>query len=234
MSTERKVAVLQSSYLPWKGYFDLVHKVDLFIFYDDVQYTKNDWRNRNRIKILSGEYWLTVPVGNQDSKCIDEVVLHDDTWQIKHWKTLKQGYARSPCFGMYKEFFEEFYLGRRWDSLSELNQYLVKHISRDFLGIDVEFASSRDYPVKGKRQERLLDLLELAGATEYYSGPSGENYIDPGSFEARNIALDYIAYDGYPEYKQLSQPFNHHVSVIDLLFMLGEDAPDYIWGRRAG
>ena len=114
MNDRKRVAVLQSNYLPWKGYFDIIHDVDLFIFYDDVQYTKNDWRNRNRIKTPAGPTWLTVPTGTDLHRLICEVRLPDPGWQLKHWKSLRQNYSRTPCFEKYEGFFARVYAEARW------------------------------------------------------------------------------------------------------------------------
>lgn len=227
-----RVAVLQSNYIPWKGYFDIIHDVDLFIFYDDVQFTKNDWRNRNRIKTARGAEWITIPVGQDLKRLVCEVELKDPAWQAKHWRTLKQEYGRCVHFGRYRAWFEDIYLGRRWATLSELNQYLVRHIACEFLGIHTEFADSRRWAAEGTKLDRLLDLLARCGAKRYVSGPAARDYIDAARFDAAGIWLEWKSYAGYPEYSQLHPPFEHGVSIIDLLFNVGPDAPDYIWGRR--
>jgi len=231
-SRRRAVAVIQSSYIPWKGYFDIIHDADLFIFYDDAQYTKNDWRNRNRIKTGEGTAWLTIPVQAHLGQTIREVRPADSLWAKKHWKTLSQCYSRAPHFGRYREFFESVYLGSRWDSLSSLNQHLIKCIARDLLGIATEFADSRDYPADGRRLERLIEVLRRADAGVYVSGPSARDYIDADAFRAAGIDLVYKSYDGYPVYPQFHPPFEHNVSILDLLFHAGPDAPYYIWGWR--
>ena len=228
----KRVAVLQSNYLPWKGYFDIIHDVDMFIFYDDVQYTKNDWRNRNRIKTRNGEQWLTIPVGSGKGLNIDQIDLTQHEWQKRHWRSILQGYAHAPYFDRYVEFFEELYLGRILPNLSELNQFIIRAVSAKFLGMNVLFERSNTYTVLGQRQERLLNLLQQVGATDYVSGPSGRAYIDDSEFVKRGINLRYKSYDNYPAYRQQSNPFNHCVSIVDLLFMTGEDAPSYIWGWR--
>jgi len=230
----RKVAVLQSNYIPWKGYFDIIHDVDLFVFYDDVQYTKNDWRNRNRIKTPNGPLWLTVPVGQSLDRLTCEVMLEDPRWAGKHLKTLCQYYAKAPYFNRYREFLDEVYLGRRWTTLVELNHYLIKSIAREFLGITTEFADSREYPAKGRRLDRLLDLLEQVGAESYLSGPAARSYILPEEFAKAGIELAFKDYSGYPEYPQLFPPFEQAVTIFDLLFHTGPDAPWYIWGWREG
>jgi len=228
----RTVAVIQSSYIPWKGYFDIIHDADLFVFYDDAQYTKNDWRNRNKIKTGEGAAWLTVPVRAHLGQTIREVELAGPLWAKKHWKTLCQYYSHAPHFGRYRDLLESVYLGTRWESLSRLNQHLTKCIARDTLGIATEFADSCDYPAGGGRLERLIELLRSAGAGAYVSGPSARAYIDPERFRADGIDLVYKSYEGYPEYPQFHPPFEHNVSILDLLFHAGPDAPYYIWGWR--
>ena len=231
-AASRRVAVLQSNYIPWKGYFDIIREVDLFIFYDDLQFTKNDWRNRNRIKSAHGTEWLTIPVGQGTDRLICEVSIGDPRWQQKHWRTLQQNYGACPHFARYRPLFEDVFLGRRWTNLSELNQGLIRHIAHEFLGIRTRFADSREYALHGQKQERLLDLLAQAGATAYLSGPAARDYIAPERFEAAEITLEWKDYSGYPEYHQRFPPFEHRVSIVDLLFNVGPDAPYFIWGWR--
>ncbi|MEW5976937.1 MAG: WbqC family protein [Acidobacteriota bacterium] len=228
----KKVAVIQSNYVPWKGYFDIIHDVDLFVFYDDVQYTKNDWRNRNRIKTAEGLCWLTIPVGQREDRLICDVSIADDRWARKHWCTLKQYYSKAPHFKEYKDMFEYVYLERTWRNLSELNQFLIKTISREFLDIRGEFADSRAYEAQGQRLDRLIDLLQKVGATLYVSGPTARGYIDEDVFSKVGIELVYKEYHGYPQYAQQFPPFDHGVSVLDVLFNCGRDAPYFIWGWR--
>ena len=227
-----KVAVLQSNYLPWKGYFDIIHSADLFIFYDDIQFTKNDWRNRNKIKTQTGPAWLTIPVGGDLNRLINEVTFQDQRWAKKHWKSIQQYYSRAPFFKDYQDFLEDAYLNRQWSRLSELNQYLIRHIASQFLGIKTEFRDSKEFETHGKKQDRLMGLLKHVKADSYISGPSAQNYIDEKEFEESGIKLSYIDYDGYPEYPQFSPPFSHQVFIFDLLFHVGPDAPRYIWGWR--
>lgn len=226
------VAVLQSNYLPWKGYFDLIHDADLFIFHDDLQYTKNDWRNRNRIKTPQGSQWLSIPVGTDQNRLICEVVINDPSWQAKHWKRIRECYARCPYFSTYQPFFEEVYCGRQWTSLSDLNQHLIRLISREFLQIRTELRDSREYAISGRKLDRLIDQVLKAGGTKYISGPAAKAYIDPARFADAGIELAWKDYAGYPDYSQLHPPFEHGVSILDLLFNVGPDAPWYIWGWR--
>lgn len=230
----KKVAVIQSNYIPWKGYFDIIHDVDLFIFYDDVQYTKNDWRNRNKIKTTQGVRWLTIPVGSPEQRLICEVELNDIHWPRKHWTTIQQSYSKAPYFRQYRGFFENVYTQTTWTNLSELNQFLIKTISSEFLGIRTEFRDSREFCLAGEKGDRLLDLLQQAAATLYVSGPLAKDYLNEQRFVDAGIKLVYKDYSGYPPYPQTIPPFEHQVSVLDVLFNCGPEAPHYIWGWREG
>lgn len=228
------VVILQSNYIPWKGYFDLAHDADVFIFYDDLQFTKNDWRNRNKIKTAQGLKWLSIPVGTSANRLICEVALEDTRWQRSHWDSLRQQYAKCPHFKLYRPFLEYVYLGRQWQNLSELNQYLIRYISLDLLKMDTQFLDSRGFRLQGQKQERLLDLIAQSKATRYVSGPAAKDYIEPARFVDLGIELVWKDYSNYPEYPQPHPPFEHGVSILDLLFNVGPDAPFYVWGWREG
>jgi hypothetical protein len=229
----KTVVILQSNYLPWKGYFDLVHDADLFIFYDDIQYTKNDWRNRNKVKTPKGPEWLTIPVGISKHRLICEVELRNTAWQKKHWKTILQNYGKCQYFALYKDFFEDVYLERKWDNLSDLNQFLIRKISSEFLNIQTAFHDSRNYALTGTKGERLLELLVKTGAEQYVSGPAAKDYIDSFQFNGAGINIVWKDYSGYPDYPQRFPPFEHNVSIVDVLFNVGPDASWYIWGWRS-
>jgi hypothetical protein len=232
MSARKSVAIIQSSYIPWKGYFDIINDVDEFIFLDDVQFTAQDWRSRNRIKTANGPLWLSVPAGTDIRRRICDVRLMNTTWQKKHWKSIFQNYVRAPHFTRYSAFFEEVYIERRWESLSEMNQFITERIAKEFLGIKSSFKDSREYLASGTKQARLIDLIQKSGASHYVSGPAASAYIDENEFTAAGITLSYKEYSGYPEYQQAHPPFEHAVSILDLLFNVGQEAPDYIWGWR--
>ncbi len=223
----KKVAIVQSNYIPWKGYFDLIAAVDEFILYDDVQFTKNDWRNRNQIKTPQGVQWLTVPVGQDIHRRIREVELPTRKWQVKHWKTLENNYRRAAHFKIVAERFEPLYMQHQYTHLTTLNRALIEAVCA-FLGIPTKISYSWDYELIEGQSERLADLCEQAGATEYISGPAAKNYIDPGAFTGRNIKLTWFDYSGYPEYAQLWGEFTHEVTVLDLLFNCGTTAPRYM------
>lgn len=229
----KKVAVLQSDYLPWKGYFDIIHDADEFIFYDEVQFTKNDWRNRNKILTPQGEVWLTVPVGmNKIHRLILDVQMKDSSWQKKHFATLKMAYHKSPHFRKYEEFFQFVYLEKQWEYLYELNRFLIEHIAQDFLKIATKFSDSRNFPTHGVKHEKLLSLVKAAHADIYVSGPAAKDYIIAEDYTNAGIQIIWKDYSGYPEYSQRAEKFNHFVSILDLLFNVGADAPYYIWGWR--
>jgi len=224
----KRVAVLQSNYLPWKGYFDIIDQVDTFVFYDDVQYTKNDWRNRNIIRTAHGEQWLTVPVQASLSHRICDIALANCHWQRKHWATIRQAYSKAPFFFAYEKWFEHFYLGSKWNSLSEANHTLIRYLSHSCFQITTHILDSRDFDLAGQKGDRLLDLLVQLNATHYLSGPAGKSYLNEAQFNRAGICLEYIDYSHYPEYESIYQPFKHEVSIIDLLFAVGPDSLDFI------
>ena len=228
----KKVAILQSNYIPWKGYFDLIHDVDLFIFYDDLQYTNRDWRNRNKIKTAQGSRWLSIPVGASTNRLICEVEMEDARWQRSHWDSLRQQYDKHPYFKLYRPFLESVYLGRQWANLSELNQYLIRYISHDILRIPTQFRDSREFQLSGQKLDRLLDLVVKSRATRYISGPAAKDYIQTERFDELGIELVWKDYADYPEYPQAHPPFEHGVSILDLLFNVGPESPQYVWGWR--
>ena len=227
----KRVAILQSNYIPWKGYFDIIHDVDEFIFHDDLQYTAQDWRNRNRIKTAAGLRWLTIPVGGREDRLICEVELPSSGWARTHWNRIEAAYARAPHFETYRPLFEDVWLGRAWRRLSDLNQHLIRTIARE-LGIGARFRDSRELVLRERKQERVLEILASVGASTYVSGPAARAYIESARFAAAGVQLVWKDYTGYPEYPQFHAPFEHRVTILDLLFHTGPDAPAYIWGWR--
>ncbi|WDQ15649.1 WbqC family protein [Rhodopirellula sp. P2] len=228
----KTVAVIQSSYLPWKGYFDIIHDVDLFIFYDDVQFSKNSWRNRNRIIGPSGPHWITVPVGKASGRLIHEVELTDHAWQDKHLAAITNAYRKSRYFKLYIDFVTDIFTQKKWTSLSELNQQTTRDIATNLLGIDTKMIDSRVFSPSGAKQERLIDLLKQAGATRYISGPAAKDYISEQVFRDNNIELIYKDYAGYPTYDQGTKEFAHDVTILDTLFHCGPSTPQHVWDWR--
>ena len=226
----KRLAILQSNYIPWKGYFDIIHDVDEFVFHDDVQYTKQDWRNRNRIKTERGAAWLTIPVGSSEKRRICDVEL-PASWAAGHWRRIESAYRRAPHFRTIAPRLESVWR-RPWRFLSDLNQHLIRTIATELLGVTTRFLDSRDFDLRGRGEDRVLEIVEKSGAGVYVSGPAGKAYLDPACFSARGVELVWKSYDGYPEYPQFHAPFVHEVTILDVLFHTGADAPRYIWGWR--
>jgi hypothetical protein len=225
----RKAAIVQSNYIPWKGYFDLIRRVDEFILYDDVQYTRRDWRNRNLIKTPHGLHWLTIPVDVKGKylQTIRETQIADPAWAERHWQTILHNYGRAPCWELYRLRLEELYLGCREPLLSMVNHRFLTALC-GLLGIGTRVSWSSDYRLVPGKTERLVDLCLQVGADDYISGPSARSYIVPEVFAEAGVRLTWMDYQGYPEYPQLFGAFEQGVSVIDLLLNCGADAPRFL------
>jgi hypothetical protein len=223
MREVKKVAIIQSNYIPWKGYFDLMARADVLVIYDEVQYTKNDWRNRNIIKTPNGPQWITIPVRQRSlSQRIFETEVTDPKWAVKHLRTLQMNYAKAPFFKEIFPVLESVYESLATPFLSEINLQLLLTV-RDMLGISTEVIDSRRLHLEGDRSERLVDAVLKLDGTEYISGPSAKAYLDMGLFNSKGIAVTWMDYSNYPQYPQLFPPFKHEVSVVDLLFNAGAD-----------
>ena len=223
----KRVAILQSNYIPWKGYFDIIASVDEFILYDVIQFTKNDWRNRNIIKTPQGPQWLSIPVGQDISRCICEVTLpQDGHWQAKHWKTLAQNYHKAPHFKTIAAWLEPLY-HEPFTLLTELNRRFLEEICR-YLGIRTVISDCRDYELIPGKNERLVHICRQSGATEYISGPAAKCYVNEQLFADQGITYTWFHYDGYRAYPQLWGEFTHQVSIVDLLFNCGPESPNYL------
>src|SRR3954447_27006900 len=209
MRPPRRVAIVQSSYVPWKGYFDLINLADDFVLLDDVQYTRRDWRNRNRIKTADGLRWLTIPVAvkGRYGQRVQEVRVADRAWRRRHWRGLSMAYARAEFFDRYDDRFRELYLDRDEESLSTINRRFLDAVCRE-LGIATRISFSKDHEVPpGDASERLASLVQAVGGTQYVSGPSARAYLRIEPFRVRGIEVFFIDYDSYPEYRQCHGPF---------------------------
>lgn len=226
----KKVAILQSNYIPWKGYFDIIGSVDEFIIYDEVQYTKRDWRNRNLIKTKEDVKWLSIPVqvkGKYLQK-ISETKVDDNKWAQHHWSVLCQNYSKAPYFKTYNDFFEDLYMQCSNEVfLSNINYLFIKNICK-ILGITSRIRWSSEFTLSKGKTEKLIELCEQTNATHYLSGPSAKNYIQDKLFVKTGIVLEWMNYEGYPEYPQLYPPFEHGVSIVDLLFNAGPAARNFM------
>jgi len=226
----KKVAIVQSNYIPWKGYFDLINMVDEFILYDDMQYTRRDWRNRNIIKTANGPLWLTIPVAVRKKffQKIKDTKIQDSSWAAKHWRNISHYYKKAEFFERYREVFEELYREcAKEEYLCKVNFRFLKAVCA-ILGIETEITWSMDYELVGNISEKPVYLCRDAGATHYISGPTAKPYTDENLFKEAGIELSYIDYSGYPEYRQLFGDFTHKVSVIDLIFNEGPNATQFM------
>jgi len=205
----------------------MIAAVDEFILYDDLQYTKNDWRNRNRIKTPKGVEWISIPVGQDIGRRIRDVTLPDTRWREKHWKTLESNYCRARHFNEVAARFEPLYRMHSHTHLSAFNRELIEAVC-SYLGIRTKISNSWDYRLVAGKTERLVDFCVQTGGMEYISGPAARNYIEEDVFIKEGIKLSWIDYAGYPEYPQLWGEFTHGVTVLDLLFNCGKDAPRYL------
>lgn len=224
-----KVLITQSNYIPWKGYFDSINLVDVFVVYDDMQYTKRDWRNRNKIKTGQGTSWLSIPVnvkGKYHQK-INETEVLDSSWSRNHWKTICQHYVKTPFFSDYKEIFEPLYMNNNYSLLSEINLQFIKTIN-SILKIETKIILSSELNLVEGKTERLVDICKQIDATEYCSGPAAINYMDESLFEREGIKVKYFDYSNYPAYRQLYNGFAHDVTILDLIFNEGENAKSFM------
>ena len=230
----KTVAIIQSNYVPWKGYFDIISQADEFILYDDAQYTKRDWRNRNRIKTAHGPLWLTIPVKVKGCYCqrICDVEIAEHGWSTAHWESIRHHYARAAHSGDYEEWLRGLYEEANQRQLSLVNMHFIAAICR-LLGIQTQLTWSMDYGAEAKdRTARLVQLCEKAQADIYLTGPSAQAYLNEDVFAEAGIEVRYKDYAGYAEYEQLFPPFEHHVSIIDLILNTGPDATKLMKGAK--
>lgn len=227
-----KVAISQPSYIPWRGYFHQIQKVDVFVFFDTVQYTRRSWRNRNRVRGEGDAHWLTIPVHSKglhenrtQIRCID--IDWARKWNVSHRRSLAQFYRRAPFYARYEAMLDDIY-SRRPERLADFTIDLTIDLARK-LGIQhTRFVRASELEVSGQKTELVLSILRAAGATHFVNGPTAKAYTDEQLLLDAGLSLEYMDYD-YPEYPQLGQPFDPHLSVLDLLFMVGPDAPRYVW-----
>ncbi len=228
-----RVAILQSCYIPWKGYFDIIGQADIFVVYDDVQYRKNHWHNRNKIRGPNGPQWLTIPV----SKSLGSFHSIDTTeiarpFAETHWKTIEQFYSRSRHFQRTSQFLAPLF-ERCADMrlLSQVNFMFMEAIAGE-LGFTTKFVWSNSLATQGAKSDRVLSICETLGASRYLSGPAARSYLQVDKFAEVGIEVEWMDYSGYPEYPQMHDPFDHQVSIIDLLFNTGGQAAEFMKSRR--
>ncbi len=225
----KKVAISQSNYIPWRGYFDIISSVDEFVIFDEVQYTRRDWRNRNKIKTKDGSQWITVPVkvkGKYLQK-IRDTQIANNSWQDKHWKTIKNNYLKTPYFFELEKELEKIYYDEKYLYLSKLNRRLIELVC-NYLGIKTKIRDAYEFDLKNGQTEKLVNICLDLNADEYISGPSAKNYIKPSIFDNNNIKLTYADYTGYPKYEQQFGGFIDNLSILDLVFNCGKSSYKYM------
>jgi hypothetical protein len=219
----KKIAILQPNYIPWKGVFDLINRVDVFVFYDDVQYTTKDWRNRNKIKTINGDKWLSVPVITKSKRhqlICDAMIDQTKNWQKEHLRKITYNYLKAKYFDQYKHILDAIYVENRWSKISDLNIFAIKLIASE-LGIDAIWVKASDLKIHGSKEgEKVIKICIELGCTHFINGPSAKAFMDEKLFKLEGIQLEYIDYS-YPEYRQLFQPFSHEVTILDVLFNCG-------------
>ena len=234
--TKNKIIITQSNYIPWKGYFTSMKKATHIILYDDMQYTKRDWRNRNKIITPSGTKWLSIPInvkGKYHQK-INEAKISDSEWSSKHWNTIRQNYKKAPSFNIYGKVFEEIYLDKlkNLEYLSDINRTILQSCI-ELLAIDITIVDSREFNLRGDKTEKLVNICKDLNADEYFTGPAAKAYMSEELFENEGIQVSYYDLQGFPEYQQLWGDFDHFVSIVDMFMNLGEDTVKYFnWETR--
>lgn len=240
MSQTRRVAVTQSNYIPWKGYFDIIQSCEHVVFLDDVQYTRRDWRNRNQIKTPQGLKWLTIPVdvrGQYSNQRICEVNTSENGWAQSHWSQIEQSYRKAPFFKEQKPFLQGlFEQAAQINNLSKINFLFIKSIC-ERLEIPTQFSWSTDHYSLAELDtfsstERLLGLARKVNANEYISGPAAKEYMELDIFEQASMEVKWADYSDYKIYEQLHGEFTHGVSIIDLLMMTGPMARNFLKGPQ--
>jgi len=222
----KTVAISQSNYIPWRGYFDLINSVDEFILYDDMQFTKRDWRNRNTIKTSNGLLWLTIPVKVKGKflQKINETEIDGSDWAEKHWKTIKMNYSKAPHFRELENFVQTIYEeAASKPLLTEVNVLFLNKIC-SFLGIRTPIRNSAEFILAEGKTERLVDICKQTKATKYISGPAAKEYLEEQQFFNQKIDVEWMNYNGYKSYTQLWGDYQPSVSIIDLIFNSGKNS----------
>lgn len=223
-----KIGVIQSNYIPWRGYFDFIKSVDTFVIYDDVQYVKGSWRNRNQLKFPEGPKWITVPVDVKLGMAIDEVKIGVSTkedWKLTQARQLRSSLGGAPYFNEAYELWESS-VNKNFEYLTQLNTDLLKNVC-NYLGIKTNIIFSRPLQLSGTKTERLMDLFHKLGANSYLSGPAADTYLDFELFRKNNISLEYKSYD-YEAYPQQKGDYQAAVSILDLVANTGKEAVNYL------
>ena len=229
MKNTNKILITQSNYIPWKGYFDSIAQSDVFVVYDDMQYTKRDWRNRNLIKTQNGTKWLSIPIDVKGKylQKINESTVSDPQWNRNHYNILIDNYRKAKCFNEVKNFIEHLYLTNQSVYLTEINIYFITQIC-NFLGIHCNIKLSSEFELVEGKTEKLVGICKQLNGTNYLTGPAAKEYLDEELFSNADINIQYFDYSNYREYDQIFPPFVHAVSIIDLIFSEGNNAKFFL------
>ena len=226
----KKIIITQSNYIPWRGFFDSIALADEIILFDDMQYTKRDWRNRNKIKTANGAKWISVPVKVKGKffQSIYDTEIAEDNWAEKHWNIIHQNYRKAPCFkeveSLVKGWYEKV---DEMSNLSHVNTFLTQEIM-NYLGIKTQLLQSSEFTLSEGKTQRLVDLCIERNADLYYTGPAAKSYIELDLFEKENIEVEYFDFSGYEAYPQLHGEFDGQVSILDLIFNCGSNSADHM------
>lgn len=227
-----RIGILQPGYLPWLGFFEQMAKVEFFVFLDDVQYTKKDWRSRNRIRTKDGWIWLTVPIitkGKFKQKILEAKIDNSFNWRRKHWRSLEIWYQKAPYFKNYKDFLKNLY-SKEWEYLVDLDLEMIKYLAKA-LGIKTPTVRSSELKAKGEKTGRVVNICKEVGANLLYDGKAAKDFIDEDLMKRNKIEIEYQDYQ-HPVYRQLYEPFIPYMSVVDLLFNHGDESLDIIISNR--
>jgi len=227
-----KLVILQPGYLPWLGFFDQLAQSDIFVFYDDVQYDKHGWRNRNRIKTSQGPQWLTVPVltTSKNLPLIKDTQIDNGTnWPKRHLEGIRQNYSRSPFFDLLFPELGTLY-SKSWQYILDLDTSLITLLTR-LLGLNRKILFSSELSIEGYQTERLINFCKLLKVDKYLTGSAARSYLKEERFKEENIELSYHDYP-HPKYNQLYGEFIPYLSTIDLVFNEGPKSLEILTGAK--
>jgi hypothetical protein len=225
-----RVAIHQPQYLPWLGYLDKLDRADVFVLLDTVQFKKNEWQNRNRIRTAQGWQYLTVPVLHEFLQRLDQVRINNQTdWRRKHQTALETHYRKAPHYDRYVPAFRELYI-RDWERLAPLNIEVIRMLTEAF-GITTKLVEASRFSTREEQTGRLVDLCRALGADRYLAGEGGRAYMNLAEFEAAGITVEFQEF-AHPEYAQVYAPFITGLSAIDLLFNCGSDGIELLRKSR--
>ena len=227
-----KISIHQPQYLPWLGYFDKMDRSDVFVLLDDVQYKKNEWQNRNKIRNAESWQWLTVPVKYSFGQLLNEIKVDNaKDWRSSHMKSLELNYSRAPFYREHSAFFQEAF-SREWDFLADININLINYL-KEALGIKARIVISSELKVSSTATRRLVDICKLLGGDTYLSGAGGSDYLEEKMFGDSGIKLEFQEYK-HPVYEQVRGPFEPFMSTVDLLFLKGPESLGIMRSGRVG